>query len=87
MKLAGSGYIGLVAGTCFAEVGIQVVCIDIDEKKIDNVHKSIMPIYMTGLEEMVLQTVSKGRLHSSTNLSETIQVAEGVFIAVGTPPR
>lgn len=88
MKVAvvGTGYVGLVTGTCFAEVGIEVVCIDIDQKKIDNLHKGIMPIYEPGLEEMVLRNVAKGRLHFSTNLGEAIQGAEVVFIAVGTPP-
>ncbi|MFN3529404.1 MAG: UDP-glucose dehydrogenase family protein [Bacteroidia bacterium] len=88
MKIAvvGTGYVGLVTGTCFAEVGIDVVCIDIDQKKIDNLHKGIMPIYEPGLEEMVLRNVEKGRLHFSTHLGEAIQGAEVAFIAVGTPP-
>lgn len=88
MKIAvvGTGYVGLVTGTCFAEVGIDVTCVDIDQKKIDNLHKGIMPIYEPGLEEMVLRNVDKGRLHFTTSLQEAIQGAEVAFIAVGTPP-
>ena len=88
MKIAvvGTGYVGLVTGTCFAEVGIDVTCIDIDQKKIDNLHQGILPIYEPGLEEMVTRNVEKGRLHFSTNLSEAIKGCDVAFIAVGTPP-
>jgi UDPglucose 6-dehydrogenase len=88
MKIAivGTGYVGLVTGTCFAEVGMNVTCIDIDQKKIDNLHKGILPIYEPGLDEMVSRNVEKKRLNFSTNLSEAILGAEVVFIAVGTPP-
>jgi UDPglucose 6-dehydrogenase len=88
MKIAivGTGYVGLVTGTCFAEVGMNVTCIDIDQNKIDNLHKGILPIYEPGLDEMVNRNVEKKRLHFSTNLAEAIQGAEVVFIAVGTPP-
>lgn len=75
-----------MTGTCFAEVGIDVTCVDIDQRKIDNLHKGIMPIYEPGLEEMVLRNVDKGRLHFTTSLKEAIQGAEVAFIAVGTPP-
>ena len=88
MKIAvvGTGYVGLVTGTCFAEVGIEVTCIDIDQKKIDNLHQGILPIYEPGLEEMVARNVEKGRLHFSTNLAEAIKDCDVAFIAVGTPP-
>lgn len=88
MKIAvvGTGYVGLVTGTCFSEVGIDVVCVDVDANKIDNLKKGILPIYEPGLEEMVIRNSEKERLSFGTNLSESIQDCDVVFIAVGTPP-
>lgn len=88
MKIAvvGSGYVGLVTGTCFAEVGIDVVCVDIDQKKIDNLNRGIIPIFEPGLEEMVHRNMQKGRLSFTTSLPEALVDCEVLFIAVGTPP-
>ncbi|RXP45904.1 UDP-glucose/GDP-mannose dehydrogenase family protein [Lutibacter sp. HS1-25] len=81
----GTGYVGLVSGTCFAEMGNQVTCVDIDVNKIEKLKQGIIPIYEPGLEQMVLKNVADQNLFFSTNLSEVINDAAIVFIAVGTP--
>lgn len=86
ISVVGTGYVGLVTGTCFAEVGIEVTCVDIDKVKIDNLNKGIIPIFEPGLEEMVHRNVEKGRLKFTTKLAESLPDCEVVFIAVGTPP-
>ncbi|MCL6260005.1 UDP-glucose/GDP-mannose dehydrogenase family protein [Aquiflexum sp. TKW24L] len=86
ITVVGTGYVGLVSGACFSEVGIEVVCVDIDQKKIDNLKNGIMPIYEPGLEEIVKRNFSSGRLQFSTNLGEAIKDSKVAFIAVGTPP-
>jgi UDPglucose 6-dehydrogenase len=86
VTIVGSGYVGLVTGACFSEVGINVVCVDIDSKKIDNLNKGIIPIYEPGLEEMLMRNMKKGRLSFTTNIAEAIKDSEVLFISVGTPP-
>ncbi len=88
MKIAvvGTGYVGLVTGTCLAEVGTDIVCIDIDQNKIEGLRDGIMPIYEPGLKPMVLRNYEKKRLHFSTSLAESIEGVSIAFIAVGTPP-
>ena len=86
ITIVGTGYVGLVTGTCFSEVGIDVTCVDIDKKKIEDLENGIMPIYEPGLEPMVKRNQDKGRLHFSTSLKDSIKDSEAVFIAVGTPP-
>jgi UDPglucose 6-dehydrogenase len=86
ITIVGTGYVGLVTGTCFAEVGIEVNCVDIDKNKIDGLNKGIIPIFEPGLEELVHRNVKKGRLHFTTDLASTLDGCQVVFGAVGTPP-
>jgi UDPglucose 6-dehydrogenase len=84
--VVGTGYVGLVTGACLAEVGTDVICVDVNEEKIKNLQKGILPIYEPGLDEIVDRNFKKGRLHFGTSLNEAIVGAQIVFIAVGTPP-
>lgn len=86
IAIVGVGYVGLVTGTCFSEMGIQVICIDVDIKKIEKLKKGIIPIYEPGLEEMVKRNVQAGRLTFETDLATCLDNVEVVFSAVGTPP-
>ena len=88
MKIAvvGTGYVGLVTGTCLAEVGTDVTCIDIDVKKIEGLKEGVMPIYEPGLDAMVTRNHKKSKLHFGTDLAKGIKGADVAFIAVGTPP-
>ena len=86
IAVVGTGYVGLVAGTCFAESGNSVVCIDIDQEKIQKLKQGVIPIYEPGLKELLERNVHDGRLKFTTDYAEGIPRAEVVFIAVGTPP-
>ena len=88
MKIAvvGSGYVGLVSGACFAEMGVDVTCVDIDVEKINRLRRGEIPIYEPGLDEMVLRNMQEHRLHFTTDLAACIDDVEVVFSAVGTPP-
>jgi UDPglucose 6-dehydrogenase len=86
VTIVGSGYVGLVTGACFSEVGINVTCVDIDQKKIENLNKGIIPIFEPGLENMITKNMKKGRLHFTTNIAEALEDSEVLFISVGTPP-
>ncbi len=88
MKIAvvGTGYVGLVTGTCFSEMGVHVTCVDVDQNKIDALNQGIIPIYEPGLETLVHKNVKSGRLHFTNSLENVLNDVDIVFSAVGTPP-
>ncbi|MDP1853022.1 MAG: UDP-glucose/GDP-mannose dehydrogenase family protein [Candidatus Omnitrophota bacterium] len=87
IAVIGTGYVGLVTGTCFAELGNKVVCVDSNRKKIDNLKKLIMPIYEPGLEDLVRRNVKEKRLNFSVNIKSAVENSEIIFICVNTPPK
>ena len=86
VSIVGTGYVGLVTGTCFSETGLSVTCVDIDKEKVEGLRKGKVPIFEPGLETMIKRNVEKGRLFFTTSLKESLEDADAVFIAVGTPP-
>lgn len=86
IAVVGTGYVGLVTGTCFAEMGVNVTCVDVDQAKIDKLNQGLIPIYEPGLEEMVHKNMQAGRLHFVTDLTAVLDEVDIVFSAVGTPP-
>jgi len=87
LTVVGTGYVGLVTGACFAEMGNEVVCVDIDQGKIDRLKQGILPIYEPGLEQIVVSNANAGRLHFQTSLKDAMPGSRALFIAVGTPPE
>ncbi len=87
ITVVGTGYVGLVAGTCFADVGNEVICVDVDKSKIDKLNRGEIPIYEPGLQEMVIRNAKEDRLFFTTDIKYGVEKAQIIFIAVGTPPE
>lgn len=87
IAVIGSGYVGLITGACFAEFGLNVTCVDNDEKKINSLKKGLVPFYEPGLEELMQRNIKAGRMHFTSNIGKAVDSSLAVFIAVGTPPR
>jgi UDPglucose 6-dehydrogenase len=86
IAVVGTGYVGLVTGTCLAETGNQVICVDINEKKVKMMKEGKLPIYEPGLELLFTRNINQGRLHFTSNLAEALEESTIIFLALPTPP-
>ena len=87
IAVVGTGYVGLVTGACFAEFGVDVICVDVDIEKVEKLNRGVIPIYEPGLDNIVDRNVEAGRLHFTTDLKDAVKRSQVVFLAVGTPPK